>query len=139
MERQTSSVAFFDKIYDETFSLLVRTRDYLSDREPAATLHVTPNERLRLTTLTMRLTAQLTDIMAWLLIQKAANAGEVSHEKAHDEKYRLLRWTHAQIEFEHDPTIPMDLKNLLTDTQRIYARVTRLQSMISERIEEYRD
>lgn len=136
MENKSSSVAFFDKIYDETFGLLVRTRDYLSDREPAATLHITPTERLRLTTLTMRLTAQLTDIMAWLLIQKAANTGEITHAKAQDEQYRLTRWSNAHVDFDEDPTVPKDLKELLSETQRIYARVSRLQLMIAERSED---
>ncbi len=127
-----SATPFFSKIYDETFELLVQARDYLAGKESALTVHYEPAERLYLTTLTMRLTAQLTDVMAWLLVQKAVQNNEMTKEEAAKEKHRLLRWSGNKVVFSGEVIVPLELELLIYESQKIYERVSRLERQLSD-------
>ncbi len=71
--------AFIDKAYQEASDLLVEARDYVAGRpsEPAEQV-LAPADRLRLTQALSRVTRRLTEVMAWLLVQKAVAAGEIT-------------------------------------------------------------
>ena len=76
---------FVERAYEETYDLLVSLRDYLSGpmREEAGAL--ANGDQLQLTYQLSRVTRQLTDVMAWLMLQKAVAARELTSEKAADE------------------------------------------------------
>src|SRR5439155_5280933 len=58
--------AFFNKTYDETLGLLVEVRDYVADSEPADRRRLAPVIGAKLSCEALRVTARLTQIMAWL-------------------------------------------------------------------------
>lgn len=129
MGNRIEGTAFFGKTYDDALSLLVEVRDYLESNESAKTNQLPPATRLGLTCLTMRLTAQLTDIMAWLLVQKAVQAGEITSEESHDSHNHLRRWLNVNPE-SRDLPIPTRLQSLIERSQILFERVERLESMM---------
>lgn len=134
MGHQIDSTAFFGKTYDDALTLLVEVRDYLESNESARTAQLPPATRLGLTCLTMRLTAQLTDIMAWLLVQKAVQAGEISDKESQGADMQLRRWLSVQPESSELP-IPSGLQSLIERSQILFERVERLETMMMDKQE----
>ena len=122
--------AFFGKTYSEAMSLLVEARNYLAYREPVDRARLLPLERLRLCRETMRVTARLTQIMAWLIAQRAVHAGEMSQAAALGEHDALAEVTVCMggAETESDD-MPRPLADLLGRSRRLYVRVARLDEL----------
>lgn len=125
-----TATRFFGKTYDETMALLVASRDYLANAQPADATGLKPIERLRVNCEAMRLTTRLTQIMAWLLAQRAVYEGEMTREMASSEEFRLaadevcLAETHTVA-----GALPPRLCELLDQSRRLYVRVARLDEM----------
>lgn len=134
MGHHIDGTAFFGKTYDDALTLLVEVRDYLESNESAKTAQLPPATRLGLTCLTMRLTAQLTDIMAWLLVQKAVQSGEITDAETQDADMQLRRWLNMRPENSELP-IPEGLQSLISRSQVLFERVERLESMMIEKQE----
>ncbi len=122
--------AFFGKTYDEAMGLLVEARDYFAHREPIDRQTLQPPELLRFCRETLRLTTRLTQIMAWLLAQRAVFAGEISQRDAladHDALAEL------RICMDGEETaasaMPQRLATLLDRSRRLYVRVARLDEL----------
>ena len=122
--------ALLDKTYDETLALLVETRNYLAYKEPLDRL---PNAtaRLNLSCEAFRITARLTQVMAWVLIRRAVQYGEVTEAEAGDERYRL---SGTEVCLDNagcgDDGLPAALRSLLLRSFRLYVRIGRLDAML---------
>ncbi len=123
------ATAFFSRTYDEAHDLVVEALDYAegaggSSPVSSAIALLCSLERLRLTT-------RLTQIMAWLLLQRAVHAGELSPEQAAAPSSRL-----GGQEICHDrrgermQTVPSRLRDLLLRSRKLYQRVARLDEMM---------
>jgi regulator of CtrA degradation len=125
-----TATRFFGKTYDETMALLVASRDYLANAQPAEARGLKPIERLRVNCEAMRLTTRLTQIMAWLLAQRAVHEGEITREKAAGEEYRLTAEEVCLAEMDcAGNSLPPRLCELLDQSRRLYVRVARLDEM----------
>ena len=121
------ATAFFGKTYGEAMDLLVEARDYLAHREPIDRQALMAIERLRFCGETMRLTARLTQIMAWLLAQRAVHAGELSQEEALADHDALAE--HALCMDGGGVAMPQRLASLLDRSHKLYVRVARLDDL----------
>ena len=65
---------FFSRTYDEARDLLVGARDYMATTRNMQ--FALPTRELVHSVETLRLTARLTQIMAWLILQRALHAGD---------------------------------------------------------------
>jgi regulator of CtrA degradation len=124
----TVTTAFFGKTYGEAVDLLVEARDYLSVFEPDEHGALKPMERLVMCSETLRLTARLTQIMAWLLAQRAVQSGEMSREQALAEPLAGLGICMDGEDSEDEP-LPPRLSELLGRSRRLYVRVARLDEL----------
>lgn len=125
-----TATRFFGKTYDETMALLVASRDYLANAQPAEARGLKPIERLRVNCEAMRLTTRLTQIMAWLLAQRAVHEGEITRERAAGEEYRLTAEEVCLAEMDcAGNSLPPRLCELLDQSRRLYVRVARLDEM----------
>jgi regulator of CtrA degradation len=78
----------------------------------------------------MRVTARLSHIMAWLLAQKAVQAGEIT-ARAAAETYRLSEDDICLLETETGfDELPVGLRDLLHKSRALYVRVTRLDALV---------
>jgi regulator of CtrA degradation len=131
--RQT---AFFGKTYDEAMSLLVEARNYLAYLEPVDRAELVPMERLRLCCETMRLTARLTQVMAWLLAQRAVHEGELTRGEALADPRALADVDVCMEEVDLAGSgLPPRLVKLLERSRHLYVRVARLDGMARQQID----
>ena len=125
-----AATAFFSKTYGEAHALLYDARHYLQlmelakrSRRAVALLHGRE---------TMRLTARLTHIMAWLLAQRAVAAREITPEEARGGAYRLGgQGVCLDVGAENSSALPDRLRALLRRSRTLYQRVARLDEMIA--------
>ncbi len=125
-----TATRFFGKTYDETMSLLLASRDYLAAAQPADAIGLKPIDRLRVNCEAMRLTTRLTQIMAWLLAQRAVFAGEMGRAQAASDEFRLAADAVCLGEGDvAENVLPMRLRELLDQSRRLYVRVARLDEL----------
>jgi regulator of CtrA degradation len=128
---QIAPTAFFGKTFDEALALLVQTRDYIAAGVGGRRVGRAADDQLRFARETMRVTARLTRVMAWLLIQKAVHAGEISPRQAASEEHRLS--AHAvctEHDERHHAELPLGLQVLLARSHALYVRVSRLDELV---------
>ncbi len=125
------TVAFFDSTFEEALALTREARDYLTHIEPAERREMTAADRMVASCETMRLTSRLTQIMAWLMVQKAVHAGEMTREEAAAPEFRL---SGKEVCEETTPvlegtSLQPRLVELLETSHNLYQRVARLDAM----------
>ena len=136
MSVSAQPTAFFAKTYNETLGLLVEVRDYVVDGEQRDRAALTPVVGARLSCETMRVTARLSQVMAWLLAQKAVHAGELSTEEVIERHDRLTDIAICMDEKPEDEVVglPARFRELLERSHRLYIRVARLDEMIRRQL-----
>jgi regulator of CtrA degradation len=78
----------------------------------------------------MRLTARLTEMMAWLLAQRAVHAGEITQAEALGENRALGEVSVCIDELDAGETaMPRGLVSLLKRSRALYIRVARLDEL----------
>ena len=123
----------FQRTYGEGMRLIEETSAYLdgAGREAAKAL---PREAsLAYAGESMRLTTRLMQVASWLLVRKAVHEGEMTAEEANSEKYRLATKEIArQPRFAGADVLPQRLLELIERSERLYARVERLDARLRE-------
>ncbi len=122
---------FFGRTYDEALALLREARDYIAlggeraDRDGLAI-----DRRLMLARESMRVTARLGHVMAWLLLQKAVHAGELTRRDAATAPHRLGGQPVCLDDREElSAGLPERLKSLSRRSHALYVRVARLDEL----------
>ena len=124
------ATTFFSKTYDEARGLVVEAMDYA--RDPGEKTRLPPTLSMLCSVESLRLTARLTQIMAWLLFQRAVHAGEVSPEQAAEPSNRLGGQEVCNgRNGEHIEALPGGLRDLLLRSRKLYQRIARLDEMIA--------
>jgi regulator of CtrA degradation len=124
---------FFTGVYDEAFGLLVEARDYVASTigDKAENLET----HLGLSCETTRLTARLTHVMAWLLVQRAVHSGEMTIADALEDEHRLSGQNVClTTDGVADMTLPATLESLMNRSHGLYLRVQRLDLSLSDRV-----
>jgi len=126
---------FFDRTYKEAMSLLVEARNYAAYREPVERRGLPAETRLACCLESMRVTCRLTQVMAWLLAQKAAHAGEILAEEAVSDRFALSGQGVCLDEGgEGNEALPGGLRSLLDRSHQLYKRISRLEEMARARM-----
>jgi regulator of CtrA degradation len=126
-----ATTTFFSRTYDEALTLVVEARDYIAgnygeERDRAHTF-----AQLTFDCEALRLTTRLTQVMAWLLHQRAIHEGEVPPESVRDAGNQLSgQAVCLHQEFEMLATLPAALRSLMERSLHLYERVARLDSMV---------
>ena len=127
-----AGTAFFGRTYSDTLNLVHETRDYLAARGSAEADRLEPKSALAFAEESMRVTARLTQAMAWLLAQRAVHTGELEAEDLANPQWRL--GAHAVCLAPPSlPTeaLPLRLRDLMERSERLYRRVARLDEMVA--------
>jgi regulator of CtrA degradation len=124
------TVTYFDSTFDEALALTREARDYLAYHEDADLSQLSPVGRMAASCESMRMTARMTQVIAWLLVQKAVHAGDLTREEASQPKYRLAG---QEICDDVEPLavepLPDRLAELLSRSHQMYQRIARLDAM----------
>lgn len=136
MSQGTQATEFFGRTYGEAMTLVVEARDYLAHREPIDRQAVAPNARLHISCETMRLTARLTHVMAWLLAQRAVYEGEIDQEAALAGQQALADLAICMgSAAQQVDELPSRLASLLDRSRRLYVRVARLDELARRQLD----
>lgn len=122
-------VAYDRRLYEETLSLLEEARDMVVSEKRTDKSGQLIGDRLTNSCESLRLTARLTQVMAWVLTQRAVLAGEVSEASSFAPENRLGGWDVCSCNsFEDHAAIPRHLRSLLRRSRRLYLRVKRMET-----------
>jgi regulator of CtrA degradation len=126
--------AFFTRTYDETLDMIVEARNYMAHVEPRERRSSDGVKGLRLNCEALRVTSRLTQVLAWLMTQRAVHYGEITLEEACGQDYRLSgRDVCLDAASIDDLTLPSGLRSLLARSFSLYQRVSRLEEMVLSR------
>ncbi len=124
-------LVFLDTTYDDTMALLVEARNYAAYRQADEVQSLEPGTRLQASYESLRVTARLTEVMAWALLRKAVAAGEITHaESINDDTAITQVAVCADPSGSENPELPGGLRSLLERSHRLYQRVARLDRMM---------
>jgi regulator of CtrA degradation len=128
--------AFFNRTYDEAMVLLTEMRDYVAHVEAHDRSALGPLDSARLCCASLRVTARLTQIMAWLLAQKAVHAGEMTTSEfiARNEPLVDIAICMNDSEAGEVAVLPQHFRDLLDRSHRLYIRVARLDDMVRRQV-----
>ena len=127
--------AVFTRTYDETFDMIVEARNYMRHMLPRERRHGDNGDAgLRFSCEALRVTSRLTQVMAWLMMQRAVIEGEMSLDEALCERNRLSGQDVCLGGGVCAPMMPPGLCSLLNRSQRLYERVSRLEEMALSRM-----
>ena len=130
-DSSSPTVAYFDNTFEEALALAREARNYIVYQDAVETAKLDPAERLVVSCESMRVTARVGQIIAWLLVQKAVHAGELSRDKATESPYRLAgQKVCGAADLIADEKIPLRLAELLEQSHSLYSRVERLDAML---------
>ncbi|MEM1399418.1 MAG: DUF1465 family protein [Pseudomonadota bacterium] len=125
--------AFFRKNYDEAMALLIEARNYIAYQESKDMAGLSPESRLLVSQETMRVTCRITQIMAWMMCQRAWREGEIERKEALDDANKLGGESICLDDrFSADERLPTPICSLLERTYSLYVRVQRLDGLIRE-------
>jgi len=128
-----SPAIFFKKTYEETQILLHTSRHYMRWQAPLDIKALTQEERSRVMQETTRIAIRLSQISAWLMVQKALETQELSLKEALSREYHVFRHI-ASLEqvSETDAGLPQPLRELLKESRLLYLRILRLDQTFRE-------
>jgi regulator of CtrA degradation len=128
-ERLASSQAFAD-LFRDGMALVEETATYLDGPGRQQSKKLERAASLAYATESMRLTTRLMQLASWLLLHRAVKEGEMSLAQASKEKTKVKLATSDG----HDPAnvelLPPTLRGLIERSQKLYAKVRRLDATI---------
>ena len=131
---------FLDGPYREVLDLLEQARQHavhrsLPRRRPANSGPREGVARAKVSCEALRITSRLSHCLAWLMVQKAINAGELPPEAALDPDKRLDgHQVCGVVGAEDDPELPQEMRHLLAKSRRLYERVSRLDGRLEQQL-----
>lgn len=128
-ERLASSQAFAE-LFREGMALVEETATYLDGPGRQQSKKLERSAALAYATESMRLTTRLMQLASWLLLHRAVKEGEMSLAQAGKEKSKVKLASTDN----HDPNsielLPPALSDLIARSQKLYAKVRRLDATI---------
>jgi regulator of CtrA degradation len=123
--------ALIVRTYDEALALTREVRDYIAGQAQADKAALDPDTQLVASCEEMRVTARMTQVMAWLMLQRAVQAGEVDRDAAAEPDNRLGGQDTCLADPAIDPgCLPPRLADLLARSRSLYERIRRLDLML---------
>ena len=122
---------FLEKLYRETTQLLNEARSYITFAE-STNDKLDTNVRLLVSYETLRVTARLSQVMTWLLTEKAVMAEEIPLDQARGDGFSIYGGDFCESETKPGDLekIPAGLADLLNRTSLLYQRALRLEEML---------
>lgn len=139
MSQSAAAVTYLRSTFEEALALTRESRDYIAYQLPRDREPLEPAAQIAASCEAMRVTARLTQVMSWLLIQRAVEAGEITPEVAAAPDNRLggqdvcdpLEAGPLALDEVQDQALPPRLDELLARSLTLYQRVARLDSQLT--------
>jgi len=132
MSEHAQFANFINRTFDETLQLLEEALDYSTHYWKEDVRGLPDDESMRVTGERMRLTARLSEIMAWVMVRKAVASGEMTAEQAQSGEYHLSAHDVCLADNRDKPNAcPERLGGMLDRSRDIYSRVIKMDQMAS--------
>ncbi len=132
MSEHMQFAKFINHTFDETMHLLEEARDYSRHYWKEDVRGLPNDENMRFTGEKMRLTARLSEIMAWVMVHKAVAGGEMTAEQAQAGEYHLSAHDICLADNRGKPdACPERLNGMLDRSRDLYCRVIKMDQMAS--------
>lgn len=137
----TRDSAFTERLFQEAVCLLQETREYMQWQAPLDLNSLSMQDSLFLSCEVTRVTARLTEIVAWLLAEKAKQMGQIHELGPLHSKPRLSGDEICIADSSNTCPVPIPprLHELLDKTRNLYLRLLRLEKMLEMEANENRD
>lgn len=130
--QKAQSAFLLEGTYDEAYDLLIEAREYMETKVPEIRKNASQAYQMVISVETMRLTTRLTQVMAWLLTQKAVYLEELTPDQAARHSYRLgaqkICLDPGRVDYE---ILPIQLRRLLERSHDLYMRINRLDQQLA--------
>jgi len=121
----------FQRTFQEGMDLVEETAGYLDGAGRQASKLLSRNAALAYAAESMRLTTRLMQVASWLLLQRAANSGEMTRDQVASEKTKVrLDTASAHDEATGWAELPTEFRDLVNRSLSLQARVRRLDEEI---------
>lgn len=121
----------FKPLYNEGMGLVEEAAEYLDGDGRAAAKHLSRLGATLYAAESMRLTTRLMQIASWLLLQRAANAGEMTREQVAAEKAKVrLDTASAEEDTPGWGELPEAFRALITRSLRLQTLVRRVDEEV---------
>ena len=121
----------FKPLYSEGMSLVERAAEYLDGKGRAEAKKMSRLAATLYAAESMRLTTRLMQVASWLLLQRAANSGEMTRDQVASEKSKVrLDTASANADSTGWNELPADFRELVDHSLSLQARVRRLDDEI---------
>jgi regulator of CtrA degradation len=132
----TRATTLLDRTFDEGVALTQEVRNYIAYHETADRREFELSRCLHVGYQHTRVSARLIQVMTWLLAMKALLSGEISPTQFTAPQYALTDSEECSSEKgADDEEIPAGLRDLLTRSHALYARIRRLDGMVRGKLE----
>lgn len=129
-ERRVFSSSF-KPLYDEGMGLVEQTAEYLDGEGRAEAKRLSRLAATLYAAESMRLTTRLMQIASWLLLQRAANSGEMTRDQVASEKSKVRLDTASALDDAQGwDELPAAFRSLVTRSLQLQARVRRMDDEI---------
>ena len=123
-------LAYIDLKLQKAHALLQATHDYIKWQAPLDIKRMDSTQAFKVSSEAMRITIRMTQIIGWLMLQKAVLEEELSRDEVLSEECRVLRGQHClENTLADDTTLPPRLRELLQESCDFYLQVTRLDKI----------
>jgi regulator of CtrA degradation len=121
----------FKSTYDEGMGLVERAAEYLDGEGRAAARGLTRLASTLYAAESMRLTTRLMQIASWLLLQRAANSGEMTRDQVASEKAKVrLDTPSAREDSAGWSELPQAFREIVAHSLRLQALVRRMDEEV---------
>ena len=121
----------FKPLYNEGMSLVERAAEYLDGKGRAEAKNMSRLAATLYAAESMRLTTRLMQVASWLLLQRAANSGEMTRDQVASEKCKVrLDTASANDDSAGWRELPADFRDLVDHSLSLQTRVRRLDEEI---------
>ena len=121
----------FKPLYNEGMSLVERAAEYLDGKGRAEAKTMSRLAATLYAAESMRLTTRLMQVASWLLLQRAANSGEMTRDQVASEKSKVrLDTASANDDSAGWMELPADFRELVNYSLSLQTRVRRLDEEI---------
>ena len=124
----------FTRTYDEALDMVVEARNYMTYMEPRENSSCHRRRDTKYTIEAMRITSRLLQVMAWLMLVRAVQRGEICQEEIQLDNNRLSGQEVCLGTALGDFNPPIGLRSLLDRSHDLYQRVLRLEEMVLARV-----
>jgi regulator of CtrA degradation len=121
-------INFIEISLKKAYQLLEETHHYIKWQAPLDIQRMSKDNILKMSCEAMRITVRITQIMAWLTLQKSILAGESTPEDVHSRNAPILQGkTCLEIASETDLLLPERLRELLKKSRLFYIQTMQLE------------